>query len=231
MTDDLYETLGVTKEADEKAIRSGYRKAAKKAHPDSGGSAEAFAKVSRALAILTNPQTRERYDRTGQAEPAGPDTEEGDIANFVMQAILYAVGQCPDVRFSDLAGVATTHINGKIGEVEQQIAQHRRDAKSTVDRFEAVLKRFRKKGGDDRDMVGEMLAAQIVATNRSLESNLAQLEPLQRKLKAAKARMADYEYAFDNKQTDPDAFARAARLQTQNAFMAAWQDAPSIFRR
>ncbi len=42
---DPYVLLGVEREADEAAIKAAYRKAAKNAHPDSGGDADQFAKL------------------------------------------------------------------------------------------------------------------------------------------------------------------------------------------
>ena len=52
MIADLYHTLGVNRDAPMAAIRRAYRQAAKKAHPDAGGSAEAFALVKQASVIL-----------------------------------------------------------------------------------------------------------------------------------------------------------------------------------
>jgi len=43
----LYEALDVDEKADSDEIRRAYRRAVKKAHPDTGGSKEAFEKVSR----------------------------------------------------------------------------------------------------------------------------------------------------------------------------------------
>jgi hypothetical protein len=53
--DDLYERLGLTKEADDVAIKKAYRTLALKHHPDKGGDAEVF-KTCRA-ACLPSEQT------------------------------------------------------------------------------------------------------------------------------------------------------------------------------
>jgi molecular chaperone DnaJ len=65
-----YEELGVAADATEAQIRSAYRKKATKAHPDKGGSGEAFARTTKALAVLTNPKSRKRFDETFSATSA-----------------------------------------------------------------------------------------------------------------------------------------------------------------
>ena len=74
MKPDLYEALGVGRDAPMTAIRSAYRKAAKKAHPDGGGSVERFALVKLAHDTLSDPGRRKHYDHTGETRQSGPDT-------------------------------------------------------------------------------------------------------------------------------------------------------------
>jgi curved DNA-binding protein CbpA len=70
---DPYEELGVPKDADRAAVRRAYRRRASQTHPDKGGSAEAFKRTCTAMAVLTNPARRERYDNTGTVEEDQPD--------------------------------------------------------------------------------------------------------------------------------------------------------------
>ncbi|MBK6707423.1 MAG: J domain-containing protein [Sphingomonadales bacterium] len=64
---DPYSTLGVSKGADEKAIKSAYRKLAKELHPDRNQdnpkAAERFGEVTHAYDLLSDPQKRGQYDR------------------------------------------------------------------------------------------------------------------------------------------------------------------------
>lgn len=68
---DYYEVLGVDKTADDAAIKSAYRKLAKKYHPDANpGNAEAEAKfkeASEAYAVLSDADKRRQYDQFGHA--------------------------------------------------------------------------------------------------------------------------------------------------------------------
>ena len=75
---DYYEVLGVEKNADDSAIKSAYRKLAKKYHPDMNPgdkNAEAkFKEASEAYAVLSDPDKRRQYDQFGHAafEQGGP---------------------------------------------------------------------------------------------------------------------------------------------------------------
>jgi DnaJ-class molecular chaperone len=64
---DPYSTLGVSKGADEKAIKVAYRKLAKELHPDKNKdnpkASERFSEVTQAYDLLSDPKKRGQYDR------------------------------------------------------------------------------------------------------------------------------------------------------------------------
>ena len=62
---DPYEILGVEKDATDAAIKSAYRKLARKAHPDNGGNAAAFIEINRAYTVLSDPEQRTLFDASG----------------------------------------------------------------------------------------------------------------------------------------------------------------------
>jgi DnaJ family protein B protein 12 len=71
---DLYDILGVNKQATEDEIRRSYKKMAVKFHPDKNDSqyaADAFKKVSHAFSVLSNKEKKQRYDTFGTEEEAG----------------------------------------------------------------------------------------------------------------------------------------------------------------
>lgn len=75
---DPYEMLGLARDAAEAAIREAWRKAAKTAHPDSGGDTEQFARLQAAYDLLRDPVRRRIYDDTGyDPELADPRDLEG----------------------------------------------------------------------------------------------------------------------------------------------------------
>ena len=69
---DLYEVLGISKTADEKAIKKAYRKLAKKYHPDMNPgdktAEQKFKEATDAYNILSDPEKRKLYDQYGHAD-------------------------------------------------------------------------------------------------------------------------------------------------------------------
>jgi curved DNA-binding protein len=59
---DLYQTLGVGKNATADEIKRAYRKLASKHHPDKGGDKEKFQLIQTAYATLSDPNRRAAYD-------------------------------------------------------------------------------------------------------------------------------------------------------------------------
>ena len=51
----LYQVIGVSRDADAKTIKRAYRQAAKKAHPDKGGSEAKMAALNEAWEVLSKP--------------------------------------------------------------------------------------------------------------------------------------------------------------------------------
>jgi len=65
---DYYRVLGVDRKADDKAIKSAYRRLARKHHPDvskGAGAAEKFKEINEAYEVLSDPEKRRRYDSLG----------------------------------------------------------------------------------------------------------------------------------------------------------------------
>jgi molecular chaperone DnaJ len=84
MAADLYEILGVSRNATQEDIKKAYRRLARELHPDVSGdpaSEERFKEVTAAYEILSDPEKRRQYDMYGQGR--GPDvfpfTDVADI--------------------------------------------------------------------------------------------------------------------------------------------------------
>ena len=74
MTDfDPYDVLGLGRDATDQEIAAAKRRKAKETHPDVGGSEEAFDQMQRALAVLTDPVKRKKFDETGAIDEDKPD--------------------------------------------------------------------------------------------------------------------------------------------------------------
>ena len=63
MRKNLYEELGLKKNATRSEIKSSYRSLVKQHHPDAGGEKERFLAIQNAWEILNDPKKKEQYDK------------------------------------------------------------------------------------------------------------------------------------------------------------------------
>jgi molecular chaperone DnaJ len=86
MARDYYEILGVSRSAEKEEIKQSYRRLARKYHPDvnkDAGAEEQFKDISQAYEVLSEPETRARYDRFGEAGISGGGAPDmGDMGGF-----------------------------------------------------------------------------------------------------------------------------------------------------
>jgi molecular chaperone DnaJ len=78
---DFYEVLGVGRGADEKELKSAFRKLAKQYHPDANpGNEHKFKEINEAYDILKDPQKKAAYDRFGHRAFEGGMGGQGPFA-------------------------------------------------------------------------------------------------------------------------------------------------------
>lgn len=80
MARDYYDILGISRSATADELKSAYRKLAFKLHPDRNASADAaqkFAELQQAYDVLSDPKTRDAYDRFGENWQAGSQAPTG----------------------------------------------------------------------------------------------------------------------------------------------------------
>lgn len=89
MAGDYYQILGVSRDVDKDELKRAYRRLARQYHPDvnkEAGAEEKFKEINRAYEVLSEPETRARYDRFGEAGVGGAASssgyEYGDMGGF-----------------------------------------------------------------------------------------------------------------------------------------------------
>ena len=184
---DPYETLGVARDANRAAIRSAYRKAAKRVHPDAGGSAAKFAKITRALAVLEDPDRRAHFDQTGEAEEKPVDNRAANIAlmlSAVFGAVLadadqggraYETVDIPEAMVNMLARRRRETVDN-----DNKIGKHIANLKKLMPRFHA-----RAKG--ERNQMAEIVNGQIISLERQRAGHKEQIEMIDEAITVAKA--------------------------------------------
>lgn len=159
----LYAVLGVRRNAKQSTIRKAYREKAKAAHPDGGGSSEAFAKLKHAQDVLTDSRRREEYDRTGNAASVPPDNSMAEAMAVLSTLITSAANKCIETGTPptgiDLIDVITRTISAEKKAVEGL----RTTAAKTLDVVRKMAGRFSRKQGQDGENAFEPMLSAIAA--------------------------------------------------------------------
>ena len=141
-TRDYYEILGVPRDADERAIKSAFRKLARELHPDVSDHPDAherFREAAEAYEVLSKSETRELYDRYGHEglRTGGFRPTDFDFGNL---GDLFSAFFGDDL-FGGLGG-RTTRRSARgadiLAEVEIELAEAAEGAKRSVE-FPAVV--------------------------------------------------------------------------------------------
>jgi curved DNA-binding protein len=81
---DYYKTLGVSKKATEKEIKSAYRRLARKYHPDlnpdNKEAEQKFKEINEANEVLSDSESRKKYDKHGENWKHGDAQEKAERA-------------------------------------------------------------------------------------------------------------------------------------------------------
>lgn len=139
--ENLYETLGVDPAASAEEVRAAYRKRAKKAHPDTGGTAEEFQALSRALRILDDPEKRAKYDR-GENPDDSPDNSHARMLSRVASLFTMVFSGVEergnDATLVDIMDMVDGVLDGTIKRKEAE----RRDIEEGIRKLERRKGRF-----------------------------------------------------------------------------------------
>jgi curved DNA-binding protein len=89
MAVDYYKILGVARDAKPEAIKAAYRKLARKLHPDLNPNdpkaKERFQEINTANEVLSDPESRKKYDKYGEQWQRGEEYEKAQQAQQAQQ--------------------------------------------------------------------------------------------------------------------------------------------------
>lgn len=181
----LYDVIGVDKNATQEEIKKAFREKAKKAHTDKeGGNHEEMTELNKAYAVLKIPSKRAHYDQTGETQDTPFDKT---FAKFIQEVFINSiVKQKRDVASIDLIKLLREYIT-------DLIAEHTKAKAGMVDlikRYEEVLQRMKSKKNN--------LIAVTLQQNIDFEKqNVASTDVMINFFNEAILHLKDYDYSFE----------------------------------
>jgi curved DNA-binding protein CbpA len=185
---DLYQLLGIKRGASKAEVRKAYRRKAKTSHPDSGGSPEQFSALATAHEVLSDERRREKYDATGEIEPARPNNADVSAVEVIAQKLGLIIHAEQDVTAMDVDALIQQAIREDIASRQANIAGQKR----AIERAAKLRARAKRKADGD-NMIARVLEWHERATKDLILKNEEAVGSMQRALEI----LEGYSFAED----------------------------------
>jgi len=186
---DLYTILGVKRTAARKDIHKAYRKKAKTAHPDSGGTVEAFNELVVAYSVLTDEKRRTRYDETGEIDPPRPDNFDGGAIEIIAEKLGLVIHAEHDLATMDVGALIEQAIREDIAARKTSVSHQQRAG----ERLAELRARTKRKAEGDDNLVARVLDWHELAIQNRIKKHEDAICFLERSLEM----LEDYSFADD----------------------------------
>lgn len=180
---DLYATLGVPKDADHATIRAAYRKRAKAAHPDGGGSPSRFALVKLAHDTLTDDARRARYDETGEVEDKPVDNRRAQLLEMLAAGLDVAMTKLYERAKPPIHADMVKLTKEALREMRQKWTGERREFQKNVDRSRELLGRWTTKAQTE-NLMETIVAHRVKVCDGQIAMLTQRIEVVDRALEA-----------------------------------------------
>jgi curved DNA-binding protein CbpA len=183
---DLYERLGVPRNASTEVIKRAYRRLSSLHHPDKGGTVEQFQLINEAYEILTNDARREQYDETGTTKEKMSENEllKMQLGNLLLQ-ILGTASINHDTR--DVVQLMRDTLNFEREAHLESIGKLNSDMR----RVKRIIPRITRDGG--ADFLTERLHVQV----KKFEASVQDCQQAINNIDVMLGMLADYKYKTD----------------------------------
>lgn len=194
MTDDLYQMLGVPRDARRAAIHAAYRRLSKAAHPDVGGSEVAFARLKLARDVLVDPARRARYDATGGYDAGTPDNDRAHALGLISRVMDSVMGRVVKSGQEPVQTDFAAAVRAELNAISIQVTDRLRDVAAYEVRWTSMLPRCVVAPSSQE---ANLLAPLIAAKLESLAQMRLQCDAELRITAAALGLMASQEFRHD----------------------------------
>jgi DnaJ-class molecular chaperone len=184
---DLYQELDLPRDCSFDNIKQQYRILAQIYHPDKGGDEEKFKKIKFAYEVLSDPDRRSEYDKSGNTQNA-PDIKNQARQN--LSQIFFGLLPNFDPTSGDIIEIIKHEITGAI----ESISNNKTESNTYITKLELVKSKIRKK---DTDIDPDNLFYSFIDSQLEVRRN--DLNNMNKRVEIAKEMLKildDYSYGY-----------------------------------
>lgn len=167
-----YDSLGVDENSTSEEIKKAFKKKASKLHPDKGGDKEEFQAVQKAYQVLRNPDTRARYDETG--DDREPESRQSRVVAQLIEGFLAIIEEA-DIARCDLVEEMRVKIKGTIAANRRLEKEYRGKAQ----RYEKARTRILLRKKNVPNIFDNALRARVERMEAQVRAVQSQIEDLE----------------------------------------------------
>jgi len=183
---DLYETLGVERNATQANIKKAFRCAAKKHHPDrAGGDHDKMVAVQKAYDILGKPPLRKVYDETGRTD--GFDCTQQKVNAIIAEMFAHILSETSDIKSVNVTDKAKSKIKQGLRVLDNELIDFRRK----ITKLEEAKSRMEK--APENNLWACVIDNQMDTVRKQIEGH----EENKKFGEMALTHLDDYEYRYD----------------------------------
>lgn len=185
MKKNLYDILGIKKDASKDQIKKAHRNGVKENHPDKGGNKEKFQEIQLAYDVLGNEDKRNHYDATGETEIK--DAFQERFASFILEVLIPEIEKSDDLNI-DLIGHGIGVLRTELEKANDAIKEYSKH----VEKIEKSILRVSKEN-EGINFLSMMIQEKV----RQYKGKIAQAETMVEFYERALEEMREYKYEFD----------------------------------
>lgn len=190
---DLYEILGVRRNATADTIKKAYRKRSRDHHPDRGGDADAFRALQTAYEVLSDPVRRKTYDETGAFDPnAGVDHDLPVVIQFLHNGLMEVLQNYEQMRVEPEKRDLIKDMIDRFREGQKTRADAMKNFRRGQTVLDRVIKRLKVKEGE-ANLLADVARSKRAELEKVIVTTAAEIEYMTKAIKI----LENHEFDWD----------------------------------
>ena len=163
----LYELLGLEKDAAPSLIRKAYKQLSQKHHPDKGGDVDLFKRIKEAYDILISPSRRLKYDQTGSTDYISQEAKDTKMRTDII-GLFFEVVDKQDLFLISRSDIKTEMVNA-VSATIRNIEIGNNSNRTKMNKYSVMVKKIKFSG--EHNYIKDVLIEKIKSLETLCQTN------------------------------------------------------------